>query len=369
MNAVVARTIDVTLPNTNRYGDSEPGTVQLNPNLPYMKEGMIAEFLFKRVAVGQTIEKLGRTSSVPIKYLGRSSLFFQGVHKAFEQHHALAIRPEVLHYLMLSTVAQTVKDHPDTYKHLFTRSTSSEKTEIKVWHNGLVLGGDSPWHEVFPMFNAAFRELVPNQELLAAATKAYSLDTPEIQAATMVAFMDAASPFYSYGVMTMCGIPKIMLMGTVDDYRALVQTADALLRLFPEHLAHYFVFVGGILRKLVEEYEARTPDNEFWSSIYKYRSMSGSNRANGWLTYFLGHRNQPNKGLVARTPNEYENGIELGEIPSHVSSVEFEWTYMNTKLPMNFLGGVLGLSATEHEGVQYLTPELSYAVTHRAEKK
>lgn len=364
-----ARTIDVLLPNTNRYGGSEPGNVQLNPILPREKEGTITEFLYKRVAFGQKIEKLGRTSSVPIEYLGRSSLFFQGVHEAFRSHHALAIRPEVLHYMMLATVAQTVKNYPGTYKHLFTRSTSDEKTEIKVWHNGLVLGGNGPWHEVFPMFNTAFRKLVPNQELLATATKAYSLDTPEIQAATMVTFMDAASPFYSYGVGTLCGIPKIMLMGTADDYAALMQTALRLRTFFGEHLGDYFDRLAPILAYLSREYEAKTPDNEFWSSIYKYHSMSGSNRANGWLTYFLGHRNQPTKGLVARTPNEYEQGIELGEIPSHVSGVEFEWDYLGTKYPMNFLGGVLGLGITEHEGVQYLTPELSYAVTHRAEKK
>lgn len=335
--------------------------------LPPTQNKQITEFL-SYIAPNQKIEKLGRTESVSVKYVGESSLLFQGVHKCFADHHALALRPEVFHYMLMATVAQTVKDNPDTYKHLFTRSESKEKTHIEVEHNGLVLGGDSPWHEVFPMFNEAFQKLVPSQELLAAATKEYSLHTDEIMAATMVTFMDAASPFYEYGVTTCCGIPRILLLGTKADYRALVHTAAQLHVLFAEHLSGYFDRVGQLLMKIASECEAAAPDVDFWKSIYKHHGGSGTNRADGWLTHFLHYANVRGVGIRVRSDGHVAHGIEIGEIPSHVSSVDFTWTYYNEKYPMHFLGGVLGLGCTTHEGVQYMTPELSYAVTHAAPK-
>jgi len=65
----------------------------------------------------------------------------------------------------------------------------------------------------------------------------------------MVAFMDATSPYFAYRCSTCCGIPKIRLLGTSEDYRKLNLAAIELAKLFDKHLGKYFDFLLPVLAK------------------------------------------------------------------------------------------------------------------------
>jgi len=103
------------------------------------------EAFLQNVFPGQHVEHVGRTSMVQLnewrESLPPSSLFFQTVHLAFADHHALGLRPEVLMYLINAVVAETVRRHPEEYRHLFTQQAG--KTDIHVVHDGLRLGNTS----------------------------------------------------------------------------------------------------------------------------------------------------------------------------------------------------------------------------------
>jgi hypothetical protein len=54
----------------------------------------------------------------------------------------------------------------------------------------------------------------------------------ESNVASLVAFMDAASPYYDCHVMSLGGIPRVVLFGEAADYRRLLTAARELARLF-----------------------------------------------------------------------------------------------------------------------------------------
>ncbi len=320
---------------------------------------------------GKTVEHVGRETYFGTDRPQPTSMFFTAVHECFSRHFALTLRPELLMQLIACEVATTVKLYPDEYRHLFT--TVKDRTSIKVLHDGLLPGNkNSPWNEAIALFEVPLRERVPSS-IIDQLLPPFSTATSESRTASMIAFMDAASPFYEYRVCTMCGIPRVNLAGTPDDYRALYSSAQSLSTLFAKHLGRYFEHLLPVLKKLADQAAGDTVDTDFWSSIYKYKAASNSNNFNGWLTtlvnYVTNDRNGSQGGLIAKNDNAYDweasspsmfgiPGLTLGSVPSQVSVVPFVWSVMGGERNMLFAGGPLGVEVVNDS----LMPILSYAV-------
>ncbi|MFA6234063.1 MAG: DUF4419 domain-containing protein [Bacteroidota bacterium] len=333
-----------------------------------------AEDFLRRVFKGKKlkIENLGCPEEFvdisPKGYaLGPQSLFFQTVHMAYTGHYKLALRPEVLAYLIAHEVATAVKKFPDRYRDIFT--TDPGKPEINVNDWTLERGNPaSDWARTIGLFEEAMKEVVPSKigEFLCAE---FSTTTPATKAASLVAFMDAASPFYTYRVTTMCGIPVIRLDGEPEDWVKLNQMVIRLLGVFQGDplLRTYLNRLLTITNKLATD----PHDLDFWKNIYKIQGGSGGDTASGWIIAFLeftwdtqgeSHARDLKWGTdkIDDSPKSWENlyGISTDMFPSHVSSVPFIWNYYNTLIPMHFVGGVLSVTNEE----EFLTPRLSYAV-------
>jgi hypothetical protein len=200
-----------------------------------------------------------------------------------------------------------------------------------------------------------------------------STATVETRAASLVAFIDAASPFTDYRVTTMCGIPRIRLDGTAGDWATIARHAGALRTVFAAHLDWYFDELCPVLDTIAEQAAGAALDEAFWRSIYRYESSSGRSNVDGWSTALLGHvrgRRPDGTYELVEKPAQLRgwrtnrHGTSTNLIPSHVSTVDFTWWYLRTDYPMKFVGGVLGV---DREDETTLVPRLSYAVVHRPE--
>lgn len=322
-----------------------------------------------------------------------TSLFYHTVHTCFSEHYPLALRPEVLWGLILNEIATCVKLNPDTYRDLFT--TAKDLTEIHIQNDMLVRGDPgSPWHLVASQFEEALHELIPDKSLMRDMLPPFTTETTVTRAASMVAFMAAASPFYDFHTHTMCGIPKIRLLGSSEDYDRLLSGAKALAPRFKAHLGSYFDHLIPVLTKLVKQAAGAPIDKTFWESIYKFRSGSGSDTFNGWISAFINYIQEPEMAgeygdeatgaghLVPKNETAYDTlnmpkssrwympGIDLGSVPTGIYTCPFKWHYLEGMrhpdsgvYEMLFTGGVLSVSVENG----YLTPGLSFGVAQRNE--
>jgi len=364
----IARTIALSL----REQKSSGGIISEVP--PSTELINIAGFV-GQICPNRKIVHLGRTQMMKLhKWMDvppPSSLFFQAVHCAYAGHHALGLRPEVLMYLINAVVAETVRRNPEEYRSLFT--ASNVKIDIDVRHDGLEEDNpNSPWEEVMPLFDESLRQLVPSQ-IMDDMLPGFSTADAESNAASLVAFMDAASPYYDYRIHTLCGIPRIVLFGEPADYQKLVSAATGLAEIFSKHLGDYFFSLLPVLKEIAEAAETGEIYPGFWGKAYKQFHMSGTDSYSGWLSAFLWYVNDVKYGdkqadLVVKdkgawnwqTPkNDFRtSGINSGSEPSHVSSVPFTWHYLGEKLKMSFVGGIIGVDVAEGA----ITPSLSYGV-------
>ena len=322
------------------------------------------------------IECLGRPSMLQLRreyeQLGPTSLFFDTVHHCFQQHYPLALRPEVLMHLIVQEVATTINLYPDDYRHLFT--ASEKKTRIDVRHDGLVLGNaQSPWHEVLEMFNLNLREHIPS-DLAPSFLPPFSTATQETMAASTVAFMSAVQEYYDFHTHTMCGLPQVRLLGEAGDYTKLREAAENLSKHFAKHLGRYFSVLLPILRTIEQQAQGGPLDKQFWKSLYQFSSESGADVFNYiQIAPSAAYRDEPaTAGKIEQKADElfdwspeaqhFVPGINVGSVPSQVSVAPFQWHYFDQVLPMQFVGGVLGIDNVDG----YATPALSYAVAHTA---
>lgn len=291
-----------------------------------------------------------------------TSLFFETLHLCFSAHLPFGISPEVLMYLVLHEISVTVKRNPDKYAHLFTKRTDGQKTLVHVEHDGLILGQPSPWGEVLGLFRTDMTERIPS-EVLGHALPAFSTHTEISQAASMVAFMDAASPYYVFLGSTLCGIPQIRLYGEPEDYQKLVRACSALSEFFTEDLGSYFETLLPTLRTIAEQAAGAPIDQNFWTSIYKHHGGSGTDDMTGWASDFIHHLvdpRHPDQVFTKDVVLKKRVSLPRKMIPLHLSRTDFIWDYYGNAMPMEFVGGVMGLE--NQDGI--LTPRLGFAVLH-----
>ncbi len=289
------------------------------------------------------------------------SLGIQAIHTAFALELPLSLSPDLLWYFIVHEMAITVHQNPERYRDLFANAPG--KTTIEVRDDSLIYGAlDNNWGASIHLFREPLQYYVgPVAKEVFLPT--FSTTTPESEIALLVTFMDVVSDYYDYSICTRCGIPKIRLEGTPEDWELLLARAKALADIFTE-LKLYFENLMPVLEEICATASGQYPDERFWRSIYKMDAHSGGQYINGWITAFLTYA-RTDKGFKLRESLNWRKafkdgwgGLNADTLPGHASKVPFLWKYFEQQIPMLFGAGVFGI---EQDG-EFLTPKLGFGV-------
>ncbi|RIA80418.1 hypothetical protein C1645_882176 [Glomus cerebriforme] len=147
--------------------------------------------------------------------------------------------------------------------------------------------------------------------------------------ASRIVLLDTVKAYFSYKIYFRCGIPKVTLEGTLEDWVKL-QEKIIQLRQLDLDMDFWLDKLEPVVWKLVETYKGEI-DDEFWTKIVslKYSFGSGANcRLNGWITAFYPYKKDGTKSI-----------LEPEDIPD--GRVEVPFT-TNTGLRLKFIAGFLG---------------------------
>ena len=78
----------------------------------------------------------------------------------------------------------------------------------------------------------------------------YSTDTEKAIIANYTAFLDMVSPYYNYS-MYMCGIPKVKILGTKEDWMTFIIKCSRIAEIIPEFKI-YLTKVGQTVNNIIE---------------------------------------------------------------------------------------------------------------------
>jgi hypothetical protein len=302
------------------------------------------------------------------------------IHHAFSDHRPLVLSPDMIWVLIAQGFANHVNGNSEELRPLFIAHSGQLRIEVK--RDDFVKGSpENPWTEVFSAFSKSIAKHLgaTTHELL---LPQFSTTGVNERAAAEIVLLDAMQSYFTYVLKTRCGIPHITLEGTSDDWDVLLHRVK---RLSQYKLKWWIDLLVPILNQFTEASQGRA-NPAFWQSIYKENGGSGGPYISGWINAFFpylkdwktGKASRQNdwltkgdrtlqqlvNGGTERESPDFFRGICGEQIPGGLSKTPFVWEYLGRTIPMEFLGGFVGVK----QGSESLSlrPEIGWAIREAA---
>jgi Domain of unknown function (DUF4419) len=309
---------------------------------------------------GRLVEAMG--ASAPFLPPAGHGLL-HAVHLAYADHRPLALSPDAIWLAVAQGFAMHVNANAERLRGKFVRHEG--QVTLRIRRDDFVKGSPhNPWPEAFGAFSDAVAEHIGRQRDLVVCD--FSTTGPVERAASEIVLLDAMQQYFRYEMVTKCGIPEITLEGTVEDWRSIRRRARALKEY---ELAWWTEAVGPVLDELVATAEGRV-DARFWQTFFKHVDGSGGPYVQGWINVLFPYLRSGEDATLERNPwmacwreglgKHFGGGATEAHVPCGLSSVPFVWDYFETRFPMGFLGGFVGVG--QGEGSLVVRPVIGWAV-------
>jgi hypothetical protein len=288
----------------------------------------------------------------------------EAVHTAFAEHYPLVLSPDDVWLCLAQGFALHVEANAEALRSRFVRH--EDKLTLTVQRDEFVKGSpDNDWQGCFAEWSDAIAAHIGKKRDLIVA--AFSTTGPIERAASEIVLMSAMKNYFDFVLVTLCGIPAITLLGTVEDWQAIRRRAE----MFAEFdLADWVRALLPVLDQFVKA-AAGVPDRTFWQSIYKDDGGSGGPYVTGWITVLFPYLDGggPPMGRIVRNDyalawssggGRYADGPTLGRFPRGLSRVPLTWEYLETTFPMTLQAGFVGIS--QDRQTRAVQPAIGWAV-------
>jgi len=291
---------------------------------------------------------------------GRNA-FFNGMYNAYADHRPFVLSPDMIWLLITQGFAQHVNANSEALRKHFVEFSGKQTLVMRTSDKKLPFDADA-WEKIFPQFTQQIAEQTSN-DIISVLTSDFSTTTSVERIASEITAMKAMEPYFEFVVMNIiCGIPKITLQGTTEDWQKVLEKTQS--------LAKYDLkwWTKELEPLLVEFVNASKGDvnKKFWRNMFKYHSQKqygAANMIDGWIVKFypydkFGRRNNLNK-------------LEGGEsLPEEIVKVDLSYIEMDgnveNEMSLELWAGFIGLEQNPHDFG--LTPKISWMIKQKDEQ-
>jgi len=301
---------------------------------------------------------------------GPSHPLIAALHLAFADHRPVCLSPDIVWLVLAQGFAHHINANAEKLRPLLVRHEG--KLTLSVQRDDFVKGSpENPWPEVFAAFSEQIREHI-GEETHALVVADFSTTGPVERAASEVILLDAVQQFFSYEMVTRCGIPTVVLEGTAADWRNIAARAEQFVRF---GLDWWLDALRPILVQFVAAAEGK-PDRAFWEGVYKWhgpRSSGDQPFVSGWVRDLFPYVANPAARYTRRGTHaepvlrrnpwmgvEGRQGPGCSDFPASPGQAPFRWNYLGSIFEMEFVGGLVGVR--QEAGTLCLRPEVGWAV-------
>jgi len=309
--------------------------------------------------------------------------FLEAVHLSYAQHRPLIISPDMIWLLICQGFAQHRAQNIEAF------ATDFEKEEVvrtDIYINLSEFNKD--WEMVLPKFSEAISEQ-SNYKMYNLMLAEFTTTGRVEKMAFELTLMDVMSKRFVFSMNTFCGIPKITLEGTPDDWLQLEKRTQMLSKY---KLQWWGKDLKYILRQFTKASQQKV-NKHFWKNMYKFNAVgSGNPYITGWINRlfpYVGSRKTLRKNpVIGRNPADFvqkaikkaEDGstiefnryfgpkITTKDFPSGLSKVDFTWQKTELEaLSMELIAGFVGIS--QDRKTQGIRPEIGWVIVELEEEE
>jgi hypothetical protein len=303
--------------------------------------------------------------------------FVMAVYHAFNSHVPLCFGPDDLWTLIIQGVSKHIELNAEKLRDKFVDFEG--KKVLRIHRDHFVLGSpNNDWAGCFEEWSQMVSDNIGKENTDKLVPKFSTTGSLE-KALHELALMDCMKSYFEFRCMTCCGISKVKLLGTLEDWQLLCKKVEALREY---ELGWWVDELLPILGKILKTYKGEEVDKIFWYTIYKQWSTAGSGAStyvNGWITSFFPYVDKSQRRSFSNLkmlredasskPRKADRGfgrhsprldgtLDYMDVPNGVSTTPFIWEYHGTEIPMTIYGGFAGC---EIQG-EYIRPVMAWAV-------
>ena len=324
--------------------------------------GTLKEHINSRL--GYNVESCYNQSDPVVHSGGRGgsqmNALVQAVHTAFDRHYPLVLSPDMIWLCIMQGLSIHVNENAEKLRSKFVSHQGKEK--ITVRRDDFVKGQQNPWPEVFGEFSSQIRKHI-GDETHDLILPQFSTTDSVSKAVSEIVLMEAMKSYFSYRVMTLCGIPEITLEGSPEDWRMIREKTEQLAQF---DLEWWIPSLLPILDQFVAA-SCGDVDQQFWSNIYKLSGGSGGPFCGGWILKLFPYLADGRNPWIKKKPGGPFSGATTDDFPSGLSRAPFVWKYFSTEYQMHFVGGFMAVKQDPESFA--LRPELGWAVVEACNAK
>lgn len=228
---------------------------------------------------------------------------------AFNTHSPLLLRPSDIWCQIMVVLVQAQDKDPERFRSLFVSHAGKKCITIETLPMSFGDRLTSPMG-LGRMISGTLNNMTPESASVLNPNFSGMSHVRQLTLGSLL--LSSQKGYFTYGFCTSCGIPRIYLDGTPEDWENLVRKTEWVCDKILTHI-HGETKSGLILRvvrKIAAERSATSPDIPFWRSIFAYESGSGFSRMGGWAQVFWPSA-KPESGSFRRTARYGEPQLEI----------------------------------------------------------
>lgn len=224
-----------------------------------------------------------------VKHLSGHPLL-EAVHLAYSQHRPLILSPD---HLWL-TITRGVADHMALEGERLRSRFVKHQGQAKLTVSTMQTLRETDWPAAFQSWCRQIADHV-GQGLHEALLPDFSTTSEVDRIAGHVVMMDIFEKYFEYQLLCICGIPRVTLRGTVDDW---IRLRNKTARLEVFEFGWWLEHLIPVLDQFVSAAQGK-PDIAFWQRICKLREAYGGDVINGWVVTFFPYLRKGAQGPAA----------------------------------------------------------------------
>jgi hypothetical protein len=302
------------------------------------------------------IEKTSLLPEAFVSYGDHS--FLKGILTAYLEDRPIVISPDIIWLLISQGFSRHITNNSEEFRKDFVNFDGNKELVVHV--NDITLGNpNNNWEQVFPQFSKQIADNT-SKEIVDILTADFSTTTPTAKIASQITIMESFKVYFNYKViMDGCGIPKITIEGTPEDWERVLQKIKYISKY---KLEWWTSELEPILKEIINATKGDFR-KKFWMNMVKThtkKSYGSKTSMDGWITKFFPY-------TEAGQQRKFKPVISIDNLAPELVKVPFifEDTTIHKSFKMEFWAGFIGW--TQNKSNFTLRPQIAWVVAHRKE--
>jgi hypothetical protein len=196
------------------------------------------------------------------------------VGRAFAEHRPLVLSPDAVWLTIAQGVAQHIRLHAEELRSRLV--SHSGRKRLVVTTDGPMPTDAGSWARLAETFAKTLAAEVSHAEDWECD---FSTSTDVERTAGRIVLMDAYSPYFTYWLVAVCGIPTITLTGRAEDWQKIRDRVDGIAEFGLADWCRSLIPITGQFVRAA----SGDVDTQFWRRVYNPADAYGGEVITGWI--------------------------------------------------------------------------------------